>query len=165
MDITNQYQSILTKVQDKHGKFLAKYSSIIDRNTANQQWQKDSTYSKLAFVGKILQDAGVITSYGETDFYSLTRSVLLHIKHPFAGQVYLLNDGNDVFVYGGVDGSELKLISVPQSFMCNSENTKIKKFTNVLQEDFNWGDFTLFVVESIHQTAHKKQNLLEQLLS
>jgi hypothetical protein len=175
MSIAIEYQSVLSKIKIMHSDFLKKYSVIIDRNTANQQMYRDLIYSKLTFVGKILQEGGVIESYEEVCFDDsinidilhtlFARSIILKIKHPFNNSVYLLNGGKDVFVYDGIIDEKINIISLPSIIAGNSNDiVKIKKFQDVLQENFDWSSFAIQIVELIHQTTHKKQNLLDQLL-
>lgn len=162
MKIENEYQRIISRIKEIHSQFLGKYSKIIDKNIANSQMFKDSTYSKLSFVGKILKDSGVIKNYCEHDVdvagNSFTRSVVLELEYPFS-PIFILNGANDVFVYEGVTNGE----SIHLRAFDNNGDFKPKKFSNVLQDDFDWEKFILYVVDLVHKNAYKRRDLIEQL--
>lgn len=169
MKLENEYQTLLLKAKQVHSDFLQKYSQIIEKNMADTSMFNDLIYSKLTFVAKILKDAGVIKGYKESDIdiagNLFSRSLILDIGYPFM-KTYLLNGVKDVFIYEGDTITPIDQSSgFSWSFVMWGENSsfKTKKFTDVLNDDFNWEEFVMYVVDTIHKISYKRKSLTDQL--
>ena len=158
------YQVVLDAVKQKHNTFMGKFSSSIEKTLSDFRLELDLTYAKLSFVAKILKDAKVISDYKEiavtVEGTTFPRSIVLSSDYgtPF---VYMLNYGRNVFVYEGV------AIEHPGnlSFLVWSQNEQTKKYCEVLDDEFDWKEFTLYVTDVIHKSSYRRKEVIENAIS
>jgi len=154
------YQDILVSVKEKHDKFIGKYSGSIEKALSDFRMEVDLTYARLSFIAKILKDTKIISNFKEIEVMvegtSFARSIVLNIDMG-TGFVYMLNSGKNVFVYEGV------AIENPGnlSFLVWSQNDQTKKYCDVLNDDFDWKKFTLYVADVIHKSSYRRKEAIE----
>jgi hypothetical protein len=158
------YQDVLASVKEKHDKFIGKFSSSIEKALSDFKMEVDLTYAKLSFTAKILRDAKVISNYKEIEVMvegtSFLRSIALTVDYGTCF-VYMLNYGKNVFIYEGVALEHPGNLS----FLVWSQNDQTKKFSNVLNDEFNWKEFTLYVADVIHKSSYRRKEAIENAIS
>jgi len=158
-----KYQDILVAVKEKHDKFIGKFSGGIEKALSDLWMEQDLTYARLFFIAKILKDAKVINHYEEiaviVEGTTFNRSIALSIDHGTAF-VYMLNSGKNVFVYEGVALEHPGNLS----FLVWSQNDQTKKYSDILNDDFDWKDFTLYVTDVIHKSSYRRKEAIENII-
>jgi len=158
------YQEILQAVKTKHDTFLGKYSPLMEKTFSEGKMSIDLTYARISFIAKILQDAKVIFDYKESDVMVegtlFPRSIALLSRYG-TNPVYVLNSGKDIFVYEGVALDHPGNLS----FLVWSRNEQTKKFDNVLDDGFDWLDFSMCVTEAIQKSSYRRKEMIENIIS
>ena len=154
------YQDILAFVKEKHNKFIGNFSSSIEKVLSDFSMEVDLTYARLSFVAKILKDAKVISDYKEIEVMvegtTFPRSIVLFIDYG-TSCIYMLNYGRNIFVYEGVAVENPGNLS----FLVWSRNEQTKKFYNIFDDEFDWKEFSLYVVDVIHKSSYKRKEVVE----
>jgi len=159
-NIIINYQDILDSVKEKHNKFIGKYSGSIEKVLSDFWMELDLTYARLSFVAKILKDAKIISGYKEipvmVEGTTFNRSIALSVDFG-TSCIYLLNYGRNVFIYEGV------AIENPgnMSFLVWSQNDQTKKYCDVLNDEFDWKEFTLYVTDVIHKSSYRRKEAIQ----
>jgi len=160
---TINYQDILTAVKEKHNKFVGKFSSAIEKALSDFKMEVDLTYARLSFVAKILKDAKVISNYKEIEVMvegtSFLRSIALTVDYGTCF-IYMLNSGRNVFIYEGVALEHPGNLS----FLVWSQNDQTKKFCEVLNDEFDWKEFTLYVADVIYKSSYRRKEAIENAI-
>lgn len=157
------YQDVLNAIVKKHQKFVGNFSKSIEKTLSDFWLELDSTYAKLSFVAKMLQDADVIKEYKEVGISvegtTFNRSIALY-THYGTSLIYMLNYGRSVFVYEGIAVEHPGNLS----FLVWFQNDQTKKYSNVLSDNFDWKEFALYVVDVIHKSSYRRKEVIDNAI-
>jgi hypothetical protein len=164
---TIDYPSLIRRLKSKHKDFFEKYRFFLEKNISNRMLERTTLYARLQLVAQALKEAGVINSYGEAPILGHSNSIVLY-PSKCGESVYLLNDCTEVIILAGCIASEDALsgrIILAQGHSNSAQTSICKRISGVLDDGFNWEDFSMTVLDVIHQSIYSKDSAKKDLLA
>ena len=152
-------------LKEKHGEFIKKYGLIAGKKIADMALQRDQVYARLALVAKAFEMAGVAPTHKEVDVRAVKESYLRSVALETVGGtvVYMLNGCDHVIVTDGAISED----PINRTLVLLSSVTHtsfIQNYDKVLDNGFDWGKFSLEVLDAVHQVAYHRTEVMGKYL-
>lgn len=158
--LTEIYQAgIVNTIAKQHSDFLRGYSKLVEKNIQECNLLRAKTNARLRLVGHIFVQANVVKEYRDIGVLGYPDSVAMF---PVVGSqpIYLLNDCNAVVAAtGDVMGQDVLTANLVMVSNASGVNGFYKRFENILNEDFDWTGFCMFLLNGIHDVIYRRRDV------
>lgn len=158
-DISYKVPEITELIKEKHGNYIKKYIKDLTKIIAEDELRRERILAKISLIAKILVEQKVITNYNAVDICSskdnFTKSLALYSNFsPLP--IYILNSGHGLMITNNVSTSVSKKLNI----LLQNEGDILLNFEDVLSEDYDWVNFSNFLLTSIHECMYAKKDVM-----
>lgn len=161
------YHDIVKKVKTKHKEFFKKYKVFVSKNINSRMLERTKLFARLQLVCKAFVEAGVVEKYDIANILGHSDSIVLNVTGGLES-IYLLNDCTDLIILSGYVASEDALsgrIILTQGKSYSAKTTVCKRYSNVLDENFDWMDFSSDLLDVIHKSIYNEEDVKKDFYS
>lgn len=157
---------IRKEIHHRHQAFIEKIGSQAGIALSQDLLEHELTLAKIRFIANALLEEGVVDQVSENNIFAFNKffpcSLNLSRTYPSL-TVTILNGGNDLIVVDGIIRQDV--LSQSLHFSKEGEpDSGVKIFENVAQPSFDWQEFSVFLLDFIHQVMYKRKELLNKIL-
>ncbi len=144
--------AIQKEIREKHQIFIEKYSGTLEKVMADHRLFADIILAKLHRILVIFKEEKVIDDIKMID------------QGPYK-KIILCKNGYDTYVEMETNGKVIKLQGFTYTTGFDSDfRHQDQIFSNANDEEFNWSNFCLELLEYIHGTIYERKEVAEQML-
>lgn len=153
-DIGKEYLFIKDALCNKHLAYMERFGNASTRHAGNDVLAMSRILAKLKLLAKALVESDAVDEIEE-----ITNSMSLKLsKKGIHHSVYLVNDGKNVIVWATGQNCTN---SVDNIFISGTDDTGVyTKFHNILNPDFDWQAFAIFVLDTIHEIIYSRHDVI-----
>lgn len=167
-DLSIQIPEISREVVEKHKNYIKKFEGIISLVEGEFELSRTRIRSKLDLLIGVFKNAGIIDDvfYGVVSSRDGVFPMSMGIgKSGNPVCLYLLNTGADIIVSDSI-GLALSLNTLDAKIVLVTQENRVgKKFSNVLDPNFDWKNLATYLLDSIHATIYDKHEVVKKGLS
>jgi len=162
-DIGMEFMMIREALQKKHEAYIKRFGNAVSKHLGTDTIVMSRVFAKIKLLSRALVASGAIDQVEEQNVCSRDGDFPMSLRLGKSGSshsIYLLNQGGNVIVSSSV-GSASKLGSIGGRMSLTLDDHKIcKEFSGILDESFDWQKFSMFVLDTIHETIYSKHEVL-----
>lgn len=154
--MNNKVNACLPEIQKyfkkHHQEFLKKYGTQIDKLTADGHLKSELVYARLLPILILLQKEGIIDEYKLVSSNSgalfKNKTIALTKKDYDSAYVLIITNGSEIVIEGYKCSDFISL----KDYLVDTDS----RFTNVLDDDFDWLNFSKRLLSCIHDDIYER---------